>query len=180
MNAGGDMANEKRLTNKQKRFCEEYLVDLNATQAAARAGYKDPNKGRQLMLDPAVSENISKLRKEQSERTGISADRVLEELAAIAFSDRTKYSQVTEKKDIEFTPTDKLSEPEKKAIASIVYGKNGIEIKSYDKLRALELLGKHIGMFETKNHTDQEDIEDDGFIDALNSTATEDWSNDDE
>ncbi len=178
--AGGDMANEKKLTEKQKRFCEEYLIDLNAAKAAERAGYKNSNIGRQLITKNNVSEYIFELQKRQQRRTEITADRVLEELAAIAFSDRTKISQVTGKQEIEFTPTEILSETEKRAIAGIAYGKNGIEVKSYDKLRALELIGKHIGMFGTKDRTDEDMVEDDGFLDALNGSASDDWSDGDE
>lgn len=175
------MENEKRLTEKQKRFCEEYLIDLNATQAAIRAGYSEKTArtiAAQHLAKLNIQAYISELQKQQSKRTEITADRVLEELAAIAFSDRSKFSYVTNN-GVRFTPTEELSDSEKRSIASIIDGKNGIEIKSYDKLRALELIGKHIGMFE-KNHADQEEPEDDGFIEALNGTASEDWSEEDE
>ncbi len=177
---GGDMANEKKLTEKQKRFCEEYLIDFNATQAAIRAGYKNSDVGRKLVTKSHVSKYISELQKRQQRRTEITADRVLEELAAIAFSDRSHFSQVNDKQHVFFTPTDKLSESERRSIASIIEGKNGIEVKSYDKLRALELIGKHIGMFGTKDRADEEMIEDDGFLDALNGSAADDWSDGDE
>lgn len=181
LNVGGDMANEKKLTDKQKRFCEEYIVDLNATQAAIRAGYSEKTArftAAENLTKPNIQTYISELQKQQSKRTEITADRVLEELAAIAFSDRSKFSYVTNN-GVRFTPTEELTDGEKRSIAGIIDGKNGIEIKSYDKLRALELIGKHIGMFE-KNRADQEEPEDDGFIEALNGTASEDWSEDDE
>ncbi|PWJ14620.1 terminase small subunit [Ruminococcus flavefaciens] len=136
-----------KLTEKQKRFCEEYLVDLNATQAAARAGYKDPNIGRQLITKNNVSQYIEKLRKEQAKRTGISADKVINELAAIAFSDRTELAKVDDYGVVRLTPTDRLSTEAKKTISGIKEGKYGTEVSSYDKLRALELLGKHFGLF---------------------------------
>ncbi len=176
------MKNEKRLTEKQKRFCEEYLIDLNATQAAIRAGYSEKTArtiAAQHLAKLNIQAYISELQKQQSKRTEITADRVLAELAAIAFSDRSKFSKVTDRQHVSFTPTDELSDTERRSIAGIIEGRNGIEIKSYDKLRALELIGKHIGMFE-KNRADQEEPEDDGFIEALNGTASEDWSEEDE
>lgn len=79
------------MTKKQKRFVDEYLIDLNATQAAIRAGYKAENGqraseiGHELLQKTQVSEAISEAIAERSKRTGINADRVLLELARIAF-----------------------------------------------------------------------------------------------
>ena len=105
-----------KLTEKQKRFCEEYLIDLNATQAAIRAGYKNADIGRQLITKNNVLKYLSELRKEQSDRTGITADTVLKELEKIALADT--------------------------------------EITGKEKIKALELLGKHLGMFNDKIETD--------------------------
>jgi phage terminase small subunit len=68
------------LTDKQRRFCEEYLVDLNATQAAIRAGYSAKTAeqmGYQLLQKTSVSETLSALRSAQSQRTAVTADRVI-------------------------------------------------------------------------------------------------------
>ena len=75
------------LSPKQLRFVSEYLIDLNATAAASRTGYSDPNYGRQLLSFPNVAEAIQESKAARSRRTEINADRVLEELAAIALSD---------------------------------------------------------------------------------------------
>lgn len=167
-----------KLTEKQKRFCEEYLVDLNATQAAARAGYKDPNIGRQLITKNNVSEYITLLREEQSRRTSITADRVLAELAAIAFADRTEIQQVMNKRgDVTFTPTEEISEDTKKAIACIEEGKYGTKVTSYDKVKALELLGKHLGLFDGSGAP--ADPPDDSFLEALEGKAAKLWEDDD-
>ena len=73
-----------RLTTKQKRFCDEYLIDLNATQAAIRSGYS-PNtaneQGARLLANVSVQETIAKAMAERSKRTGICQDRVIQELA---------------------------------------------------------------------------------------------------
>lgn len=122
---------------------------------------------------------MEKLRKKQSERTEITADRVLQELAAIAFSDRTRIAAIQEDGEITFTPTERLSDDVKKTIAGIECGKYGIKVSTCDKVKALELIGKHLGMFD-KKQTEEETIADDGFIDALNGTAAEDWTEDGE
>ena len=76
------------MTDKQERFCEEYMVDLNATQAAIRAGYSVASAktvGPRLLENVGVQNRIAQLQAEQSRRTGVSADRVVRELAKIAF-----------------------------------------------------------------------------------------------
>ena len=76
------------MTRKQDRFVKEYLIDLNATQAAIRAGYspKTANEqGARLLANASVQEAIAKAMAERSKRTGISQDRVIQELARIAF-----------------------------------------------------------------------------------------------
>ena len=78
------------LTDKQRRFVEEYLVDLNATQAAIRAGYSAETAeqiGYQLLQKTSVVEAISKARQDQQERTAITADTVLMEIANVALAD---------------------------------------------------------------------------------------------
>jgi phage terminase small subunit len=89
------------LTDKQKRFCEEYLIDLNATQAAIRAGYS-PKTAEQtasrLLRNVKVQEYIAKRQKELSRSTEITQERVIKELALIAFSNNADYSRVVEKK----------------------------------------------------------------------------------
>mgnify|MGYP003289632644 CR=1 FL=1 len=165
-----------KLTAKQKRFCDEYLIDLNATQAAIRAGYSEKNAdkiGSELLGKTRVSEYIAERKKARTQRTEITQDMVLKELALIAFANNTDYAKVIEKqamieadghmipmhdedgnpvmyRTVEPTLTDDLTEEQKKALAVIKKGKDGFEIKSYDKVRALELLGKHLGMFEEK------------------------------
>lgn len=103
-----------------------------------------------MMANDGIQQYISELMQKQSKRTEITADRVLQELAAIAFSDRTELAQVGKRGEVYFTPTDELSDEAKKIIAGIEEGKYGTKVTSYDKVKALELLGKHLGMFVTK------------------------------
>ena len=78
-----------KLTLKQQRFASEYMVDLNATQAAIRAGYSADSAGsigNELLKKPDIRARISKAIAEQSKRTGVTADRVVRELARVAFA----------------------------------------------------------------------------------------------
>ena len=153
------------LNERQKQFCDEYLIDLNATQAAIRAGYKEKtaySMGQRLLKNVEIQREIQKKKDKRSERTEITQDMVLWELAAIAFADATDYVQVVQKlyltedgeevflPDVAITETNELTAIQKKAIAGIKQGKNGIELKLNDKTKALELLGKHLGMFTDK------------------------------
>jgi len=165
-----------KLTEKQKIFVNEYLVDLNATRAY-KAAYPNVKKddtaavnGNRLLRNAKVKEYLDERMREREKRTEITQDKVLEELAAIAFSNGSKYAKVIEEtvydengevlldsdgnivkqKVVDLVLTDELSETDKKAIASIKRGRNGIEISTCDKVRALELLGKHLGMFKEK------------------------------
>ena len=141
-----------KLTPKQECFVTEYLVDLNATQAAIRAGYK-PRSARTAaarnMSNDNIREAISAARQEQQERTEITADRVMQELARIALVDVRKLF------DDEGNPLDIscIDDDTAAAISGLdvtkesdidVYVK---KIRMADKLRALELLGRHLGMF---------------------------------
>ena len=142
-----------KLTPKQEKFCEEYLVDLNATQAAIRAGYSEKTANRiaaENLSKLDIQNRINHLRNIQSQRTEITADRVIQELAAIAFSDRTEIAAIGKDNRIKFTPTDELSANVKKSISQIKRGKFGIEVSTCDKVKALELLGKHLGIFDNK------------------------------
>nr|DAI90229.1 MAG TPA: Terminase small subunit [Caudoviricetes sp.] len=144
-----------KLTEKQRRFVEEYLIDLNATQAAIRAGYsvKTANEqGSRLLTNVSVQQTIAKAMAERSKRTGINQDRVVLELAKMAF---VKMTDVVDSKGAikEDASGDDLS-----CIESIKYKKTDNEfggsvereVKIGSKLKALELLGKHLGMWSDK------------------------------
>ncbi|MDB2135553.1 terminase small subunit [Enterocloster clostridioformis] len=141
------------MTKKQKRFCEEYLIDLNATQAAIRAGYSpDTAKaiGCENLTKPDIRAHIDLVMAERSRRTGVNADRVIQELAKIAFVNAT---DVIDPKTA--TVKENALPEDTAAIQSVkvkTFGEDGLEreIKMADKLRALEMLGRHLGMFKDK------------------------------
>ena len=141
------------MTKKQKRFVEEYLIDLNATQAAIRAGYSpDTAKsiGSENLTKPDLQVRIAKAMAERSKRTGVNADRVVMELAKIAF---VNAGDVIDAETATLKPD--AAKEDTAAIQSVkvkTFGEDGLEreIKMADKLKALELLGKHLGMFKDK------------------------------
>lgn len=145
------------MTKKQKRFCEEYLIDLNATQAAIRAGYS-PESARQSgadnMKNPYIRARIEKAMADRSRRTGVNADRVVMELAKIAFvnaADVIDADDATLKAD--------AADEDLAAVQSVkvkTFGEDGVEreIKLADKIKALELLGRHLGMFNDRLRLD--------------------------
>ena len=159
----GGIPKKDGLTEKQKRFCDEYIIDLNATQAAIRAGYSEEtarNIGCENLAKPNIAEYIEKRIKDRESRTEITQDFVLRELANIASANGTDFAQVDAKGDVTITATEKVPEAKRAAIASIKQGANGTEVKTYDKIRALELIGKHLGMFQTGNSASGNEVED--------------------
>ncbi|HMR18074.1 MAG TPA: terminase small subunit [Sphingobacterium sp.] len=163
------------LTQKQKRFCEEYLIDLNATQAAIRAGYSQKTAraiGQENLTKPDIQVYIAELQQKVSERTNITVDMVVKELARIGFSDITSYLKVRgtrNKKFVEIFNTDKLSEDQTAAISEIKQTKEGISLKLHNKTEALTKLGMHIGMFVNKSQFIGKDGEplDNGVLQAV-------------
>lgn len=120
----GEVMPNKKLTEKQKRFCEEYLIDLNATQAAIRAGYSSKTASRiaiELLNKTHVSKYLTELMRKRSESTKITSEQVVKELEKIAFSDA--------------------------------------EITGKEKMKALELLGKHLGMFQNQTSDENKVLE---------------------
>ena len=148
------------MTLKQKRFVEEYLIDLNATQAAIRAGYS-PRSAKQIgqenLYKPAIQNAIDKAMAERSRRTGISQDRVIMELAKIAFLnpvDVIDMDAATVRGEANRDDTACISSVKIKTIPTDDGAITEREVKTYDKLKALELLGKHLGMFTDKLRLD--------------------------
>ena len=100
-----------------------------------------------MLRNVKVAEYIAERMQARQERTEITQDKVLEELAAIAFARATDYAEVKDDQVI-IKDTSGLSENQIKAIAGIKQSKFGIELKLNDKEKALELLGRHLGMFK--------------------------------
>lgn len=143
------------MTEKQKLFADEYLIDLNATRAY-RAAYPSVKKDEtaavaaaRMLRNVKVAKYIQERMEERQKRTEVTQDRVLQELAYIAFAKITDYVEV-QNSVVKIKNTDGLTEEQIRAIAGIKESKSGIELKLNDKEKAMELLGRHLGMWNDK------------------------------
>lgn len=165
------------LNDKQRRFVEEYLIDLNATQAAIRAGYSAKTakeQGYRLLTNVHVAAAITKAQEKRSTRTGITQDRVLAELAKIGFADirkavrwgRSPIDKTSENADpnglgifpVELVPSEEMDDDTAAAVAEVSLTQTGVKIKMYDKRAALVDIGKHLGMFGGKDGDDDDGV----------------------
>ncbi|MEK3788766.1 terminase small subunit [Paenibacillus sp. FSL K6-1230] len=147
------------LTAKQQKFADEYLIDLNATQAAIRAGYSPKTAaeiGCENLTKPNIRAYIDERMAVLSRRTGVNQERIIRELARVAFLDPTKLVDMDSAALKEDT-----SDDDRAAIASVKVKtmKGDVdmverEVKFADKLKALELLGKRFGMWIDKQQID--------------------------
>ena len=164
------IAARKKLTPKQKRFVSEYLIDLNATQAAIRAGYSTKTAhsiGQENLTKPEIKQAIEKAMQKRQQRTEITQERVLQEYARLAFYDPRKLFQ----SDGTPKPIEALDDDTAAALSGLEVreefegtGENRTfagytkKYKLASKLGALDSIAKHLGMFndkgqETENET---------------------------
>jgi phage terminase small subunit len=155
-----------KLTDRQRVFCREYLIDMNAAQAAVRAGYRPQNAricACKLIARPHIKAEIKKLMADREKRLEIAADDVINELMIIAKANAADFAQVImqEGKDkegnqvevcqVKIKPTDEIDPVKKAALAGIRKSVSGaVEVKLFDKLKALELLMRHMGLLDNK------------------------------
>lgn len=165
-----------KLTPKQIKFIDEYLIDLNATQAATRAGYSKKTAqriGSENLSKPLLQEEIQKRRNKLQNKCEITQEMVLRELASIAFASGADFAKVVQRGDsisVEMTPTDSIPTDKRAAIAGIKRGMYGIEVKLHDKVRALEMLGKYLGLFDGSGGQEKSD---NNLFEAINGCSEE-------
>lgn len=154
------------LTPQQQKFVEEYLVDLNGTRAAIRAGYAEKSAfvhASRLLRNAKVADAIDAAMQARGERTKIDQDRVVKELARVAFSDIRGIAEWDGER-LRYIDSEALDDEAAAAIQEItdkttttrsgrgsdatVTDRREVKIKLYDKMRALELVGRHLGMFK--------------------------------
>lgn len=160
----------RKLTPKQKRFVEEYLIDLNATQAAIRAGYSQRTArqiGEENLSKPDIFFAVQEAQAKRSERTEITQDMVLQELAKIGFSDirkivrwgETMVRMETDKDGndvvvpyhgLALIDSTEIDDATAAAISEVAEGRNGLTVKLHDKKGALVDIGRHLGMFKDR------------------------------
>lgn len=159
---------ERKINARQARFVDEYLIDLNATQAAIRAGYSQKTAeqlGFQLLQKTLVQAAIAKRMKDREKRTEITQDRVLREFAKLGFADiRNAVTwgetqiRVIDSEDgatevyhgIALKASSEIDDDTAAAIAEVSQSAQGIKVKLHDKRAALVDIGKHLGMFKEK------------------------------
>jgi phage terminase small subunit len=153
------------LSPKQARFIDEYLVDLNATQAAIRAGYSARTArsiGQENLTKPDIAAAIEAAQRSQSARTGITADMVIAELAKIGFANMADYMKATPGGDpyLDFAALtrDQAAALQEVTIEDYVAGRGDnardvkrVKFRLADKRAALVDLGRHLGMFVNKH-----------------------------
>lgn len=177
------------LKEKQKTFCREYIVDLNATQAAIRAGYSEKTASQaaaRLLSNVKVQHEIKKLMDERNERTNITADDVIRQLARIAFMDIKDFVEwgveerneiidrdeddnpIIEKVQSEYVRLKAAQQIDGTLVQSIKMTKYGMAVEFPDRMRAMEMLAKHTGVFDDRPNVN---VDVSGFVDALKQTA---------
>jgi phage terminase small subunit len=154
----------QEISAKQARFVEEYLLDANVREAARRAGYNEL-VGYRLMRRPEVAQAIRRDQDARAVRLQISADRIIAELAAIAFSDITQVMDWGPgapaagdgeadagapggSEGYQLRRSDMLAPETAAAISEFHrYSHGALRVRMHDKLPALLLLGRHVGLF---------------------------------
>lgn len=164
------LAEEFGLNPRQEDFVYEYLIDLNATQAAKRAGYSEKTAGQighELLKKPEIQNAIAALRKKRAQRYEITAENVLAEYAKIGFSNMDDYVD-TETNDLPVIDMAGLTRDQLAAVSEITvdtryeYEGRGadrecvgtidrVKFKLYDKTKGLDALAKNLGLFEKDN-----------------------------
>lgn len=147
------------LPPKEHIFCQEYIIDFNGARAARTAGYSEKTADKQayqLLEKPRVHAEITRLISERVKRTQITADRVLLELASIAFADLREFGQWDDEGRLSLIPSENLAPAQTRAVRTVKFTrvkKKGfveeehMEFSLHDKLSALDKLAKHVGLY---------------------------------
>lgn len=164
---------------KQQLFAREYIVDLNATKAAERAGYSPKSaysQGHRLLKNAQVSAEVNRLMKLRGERLDISADKVLQELAKLAFFDpRSLFNEDGSPKNIHELDGNTAAAVAGLEVNELFEGEGdqkhafGLcrKIKLVDKGQNLERLGKHLKLFTEKTEQSLDDGQMNELLDAI-------------
>lgn len=153
----------KKLTPKQKLFCKEYLIDLNATQAAIRSGYSEKtaySQGQRLLKNVEAKRLIQNLMDKRAEKVEIKSDEILAEIKKMAFANMLDYMTI-DKDGSAFVDLSKLTREQAAAISQLevesYWDKDlkktvkKIKFKLADKYKGQELLGRHRKLFIDKH-----------------------------
>lgn len=147
---------KNKLTDKQKVFCREYLVDFNGTRAAIASGYSNKTAGQQSaenLKKPYIQEEIRRLADELNKTHGNSIERIILELQLIAFGDYQDLVEWDEYGIRRWIPSSELGDKSRlvQEISETTTQNGGSrKIKMHDKMRALEMLGRYHKIFTDK------------------------------
>ncbi|MDR1629606.1 MAG: terminase small subunit [Oscillospiraceae bacterium] len=179
------------MNERQRLFAEEYLVDLNATKAAVRAGYSPKSaaaNSARLLKNAEILGRIQRGMAQREKEVQITQKQVLEELAKIAFSNYADYAKIVVRQEertvwnaekeenervlcdvkaLEVRATGELNDEQQRAISGIKESKSGITVDVYDKMKALELLGKHLGLFKDRGEMPRNEQDQQSFARAI-------------
>lgn len=204
-----EVINNSELNDRQMLFCLLYIRSFNATKAYQKAYGSSYNtamqNGSKLLRNPKVKEQIQKLKQERLDREFLTEEDIFQKYKEIAYADISDYAEFGKK---EVTYLDKKGQEHKEIVSyvdlresnevdgtivsEISQGRDGVKIKLADRLKALQWLSDHMNCFTEKQRAeiallrarakidDGSEMKDDGFIDALNSTAAEDWSDEED
>lgn len=145
----------KLMKENHKIFADEYLIDFNATRAylAAYPNTKSNatarTNGGRLLANADIAKYIEERKRDREERTEIKQDGVLQELAVVAFANIFDYMQMVDGEWVGVSP-DNIPKELMGAVADIKETKSGFVYKLHDKMKALELIGRHLGMWNDK------------------------------
>lgn len=146
------------LSEKQKRFCQEYIIDLNATKAAIRAGYSENGakvQGHRLLTNANIKSYIVELIKNISQKTEITAERVLKEYAKLAFTNFDDLVDMSTGRPV-FRDIEAINPDHMAALQSVSETKVGLKFRMHDKKGALDALARHLGIFAEDNKRELE------------------------
>lgn len=152
---------KRGLTAKQKAFCEEYMIDLNATQSALRCGYSPKTAGsigRENLQKPAIQSYIHELKRKRAEKMEITPETILRELRNFLLADLTQFIGLTPD-EIKELPVDvktmingfKVTSKVLKSVKGSALVEQVIELKFVDKAKVLDMINRHIGFYEQDN-----------------------------
>jgi phage terminase small subunit len=153
-----DIKPPEELTEKQKAFCLEYLVDNNATQAFIRAGYSENGASQNaslLMGNNKIQEYVAVLRKAQGERTEIKADEILQFWHDLTFTPMDEMFDQGPDGTLIPKAFDQMTTRAKRCVSEMKsqFASDGTgwqSIKRLDQIKSSEMLGKSLGMFKDK------------------------------
>lgn len=166
------MATDRNLPEKRRKFVKEYLIDLNATRAAIRAGYSPDtaySEGNRLLKDVEVKDLLAKEQARLARKTEVTQEQVVRELSMIAFSNMGNYTRLDGGKYLlDMSSCDREHMAAVQELTEDTTGGSGdgkrelvirTKIKLSDKTKALELLSRHLGMLHDKTeHSGKVDL----------------------